>query len=102
MTQVGDEIVVSWNDGCLRQLIEGDQWLGFNPRQKQLWLTEMNSERNMRTQIRLLLQQQLTELFFQRRCEDPSMPPEMSCFIAGKWVSLLHFQDVVDEARKFI
>ena len=101
MTQVGEEIIVAWNDGCIKQLIEGDQWQGFNPRQKQLWLTEMNNGRNLRTQVRLQLQQQLAELFFLRSCEDPTMPPDKSCFMAGKWVSLLHFQDVVAEARKF-
>ena len=106
MAQVGDEIIVSWTDGCLQQLIEGDQWLGFSPRQKQQWIAEMNSERNSRSLIRLQLQQQLVELHFHRSLEDHTGASGATCsgtcFVAGKWVKLLHFQDVVNEAQKFI
>ena len=106
MTEVGGEITVAWKDGCIQQLIEGDQWQGFSPRQKQLWLTEMNSARNSRTQVRLVLQEQLAELFFHRSLEEnagaDSATCSGTCFVCGKWVKLLHFQDVVAEARKFI
>ena len=106
MNQVGDEIVVNWTDGAVRQLIEGDQWQGFSPRQKQQWLTEMNSERNSRSLVRLQLQQQLVELYFHRSLEDQngasSATCSGTCFVAGKWVKLLHFQDVVNEAQKFV
>ena len=105
MTEVGDEIVVSWSNGCLQQLIEGDQWIGFSPRQKQQWLQEMNNHKNSRTLVRLQLQQQLVELFFHRSLEGQAGAADATCgdvcFVAGKWVKLLHFQDVVDEARKF-
>lgn len=102
MTEVGGEIIVAWNDGCIQQLIEGDQWQSFSPRQKQQWLQEMNCDRNERSQVRLLLQQQMVELFFQRSLGLPVGAAGATSFVAGKWVKLLHFQDVVDEARKFI
>ena len=106
MTQVGDEIIVSWTDGCLQQLIEGDQWIGFSPRQKQQWLQEMNNERNSRTLVRLVPEQQLVELFFHRSLVEQAGAAGATCsgtcFVCGKWVQLLHFQDAMDEARKFI
>ena len=106
MNQVGTEIIVNWTDGAVRQLIEGDQWQGFSPRQKQQWLREMNSERNGKTLVRLVMEQQLTELFFHRGLENSEggaagATCSGTCFVCGKWVKLLHFQDVVDEARKF-
>lgn len=106
MTTVGDEITVAWTDGCLQQLIEGDQWIGFSPRQKQQWLQEMNNARNSRASVRLVPEQQIVELFFHRSLEEPtgttSVTCRGTCFVCGKWVKLLHFQDALDEARKFI
>ena len=102
MAQIGNEIVVAWTDGCIKQLIEGDQWQSFSPRQKQQWLQEMDCDRNKRSQVRLQLETQLAELFFQRSLGLPTGAAGATSFVAGKWVKLLHFQDVVAEAMKFI
>ena len=96
MTIIGDEIIVDWSNGNIRQLIEHDQWQSFSPRQKEQWLLEMNAGHNVWTQVRLQLSSQLAELFFKRHVTGDIYS------VAGKWVRLLHFQDVVDEARKFI
>lgn len=87
-------------------MVTGDQWIGFSPRQKQQWLLEMNNDRNSRAMVRLVPEQQLVELFFHRSLEGQagatSATCSGTCFVCGKWVKLLHFQDAMDEARKFI
>ena len=103
MTQVGD-IVVNWSDGRIRQLIANDQWQSFSPRAKQDWIQEMDCERNSQSQVRLQMERQLVELFFHRYIPTRSIDGEVqtSCFVVGKWVQLLRFQEVAEEALKFV
>ena len=94
MTLLGTEIVVAWNDGDLRLLIEESDWEGFAPAQKERWLREMNCNRNIFARVRLQRDTRMAELFFQRRLDGDIGP----VYVAGKWVRLVNFSSVLREA----
>ena len=94
-------IVVPWTFGNIKNLIEGQVWEGFNPRQKALWLREMNSDSNLLTNVRLEQEPELVELYFHRRIPGQSGAASDATYLAGKWVKLENFQEVMQEAIRF-
>ena len=97
------DIVVPWEFGTIKQLIEEGTWESFNDRQKNLWLTEMNKTQNLSASVRFVPRMQLVELFFHRVIPSPNGAgaTASATYVAGKWVRLANFQVVLAEAEKF-
>ena len=101
MSQAASEMVVPWNFGNLRQVIMDCTWEDFSDQQKNRWLRELDADGNLFTRVRLLPRRHLLELYFQRRIPGQGGDSRSTTYVAGKWVKITEFKDVLDEAVKF-
>ena len=101
MQLIGNEIVVPWTFAFMRQIVVEANWEDFSARQKEQWMREMDSSTNVLTNVRLLRDRQLIELYFQRRLPGEGGATSDCTYIAGKWVRISEFEDLWREAQKF-
>ena len=97
------EILVPWSFGQVKLIVEDSVWEDFTDRQKFLWLREMDREDNLITKVRLLPRNRMVELFFHRILPSPhgSGATGSATYMAGKWVRIDDFDDVMAEAREY-
>ena len=97
MTLLDNEIIVDWQAGDMRHLLQQGGWLNCQVQNKEKWVQEMNRESNHQAKVRVVIDAQLVELFFIRQPSSENLPNGLT---AGKWVKPDNFQAVFEEAKR--